>query len=95
MRFKAILDAEWAIPILRSLPPQTRQRLKQAMTLLEADPYATNPDADIKRLETGPRRNPVYRLRVGQWRIIYACSGSLVKVIRVMHREEGYAWLDR
>lgn len=94
MTFQVLLDEEWATPVFRSLAPATKRRVKAGLRLLREDPFETNPSADIVKLDTDPAAEPVYRLRVGDWRVVFTRSGSYVKVIRIMHREQGYDWLD-
>ena len=93
MTFDVLLDEEWATPVLRRLPPATKKRVKAGLRFLRDDPFETNPKADILRLDTDPEREPVYRLRVGDWRIVFTRDARFVKVVRIMHREEGYEWL--
>lgn len=61
--------------ILRKLPTDTRNRLLLALHHLEADAYPEN----CKKL-TGYEH--FYRIRVGDWRIIYSVeSGELIILI--------------
>jgi mRNA-degrading endonuclease RelE of RelBE toxin-antitoxin system len=55
---------------------------------LEKDPYTTRPKCDIKLLKnTRPKK---YRLRIGDYRIIYVINQKEVKIIDLMRRETGY-----
>lgn len=59
-----------------------------SMKNLEEDPFRSRPKADIAKLEgTHP---PKYRLRIGDYRVIYAVEGDAVKVIEVFVRGRGY-----
>lgn len=49
---------------------------------------------DVKRLDLPDREAPVYRLRVGDWRVVYLVAGTDVLVVRIFHRSEGYQWLE-
>ena len=42
---------------------------------------------DVKRLT---RITPEYRLRVGDYRVLFAVSGSRIIIYRVLHRREAY-----
>jgi mRNA-degrading endonuclease RelE of RelBE toxin-antitoxin system len=54
------------------------------VTLSEEDSFRPRPNADILLIrDTEPRK---YRLRVGEYRAIYAVAGSEVKVIEVFAR---------
>jgi mRNA interferase RelE/StbE len=61
---------------LQSLPRPERFRLTEKIELLGADP--DNIELDIKKLEG----EPYYRLRVGNWRVIFDRQDS-VKVIAI------------
>jgi mRNA interferase RelE/StbE len=65
-----------------------KDRIRSALALLGEDPYTPRSGADIKALvHTLPKK---YRLRVGDYRVIYAVGEETVKVIEVFRREKGY-----
>lgn len=65
-----------------------RKTLKE----LEKDPYTTRPKCDIKLLkDTRPKK---YRLRIGDYRIIYIINQKDIKIIDLLKRETGYTKLD-
>jgi mRNA interferase RelE/StbE len=70
---------------LERLPPAFQHRLTTAMARLGGDPWP----AGAKRLK-GP--NDVFRIRVGDYRILYRVIEDrlLVLVIRLGHRREVY-----
>lgn len=77
---------ERTIPkILRRLPADLRVRLAQAIDDLAAEPYP----AGCKKLKGYDK---YYRIRVGQWRIIYLVDDDrlIVLVIEVAPRGEAY-----
>ena len=94
MKHRVELDGEWAVPVLRRMAPPVRKRVRAALAALEDDPFTAPPDCDYRRLELDPAKEPVYRLRVGSWRVVYTVNGLLVRVVRVMARDEGYDWLE-
>jgi mRNA-degrading endonuclease RelE of RelBE toxin-antitoxin system len=51
---------------------------------LERDPLP--PGKRVKRLQTP--RGALYRLRVGDWRIVYELSGSFIDVLGIVSRAE-------
>ncbi|MEA3166826.1 MAG: mRNA interferase RelE/StbE [Thermoplasmata archaeon] len=72
----------------RKLGDETQERLRQALAVLADDPLTPRPKADIKRLAgTDPVK---HRLRVGDWRIVYAVDGPTVRVLEVFARGRGY-----
>lgn len=87
MSFRVTLS-ETAIRQLRKLPKDERARIARALRVLEEDPFRARPKADIRVLEgTEPRK---YRIRVGEYRAVYAVVGSDVKIVEVFTRGRGY-----
>ena len=87
MSFRVTLS-ETAVRQLRKLSGKTRRRIARALTVLEDDLYRLRPKADIRPLEgTDPKK---YRIRVGDYRAVYAVVGSEVKIIEVFARGRGY-----
>jgi len=59
---------------------------------LEKDPYLSRPRCDIKLLtDIKPKK---YRLKIGNYRVIYTIENKEVKVIDLLKRETGYNRLD-
>lgn len=71
---------------LRALPQNVAARILRKIEHLAADPHA--PNANVKRLSG----EHVYRLRVGDWRVIYEIQDEalLVSVVRVSPRGGAY-----
>lgn len=87
MSFRVTLS-ETAFRQLRRLPKDTRSRIAKALRVLEEDPFRPRPKADIRMIEgTEPRK---YRLRIGEYRAIYAVVKDEVRVIEVLIRGRGY-----
>ncbi|MCA1818853.1 MAG: type II toxin-antitoxin system RelE/ParE family toxin [Halobacteriales archaeon] len=80
---------------LRALPGPTRKRLKAALEQVREDPVGLKGLLDVRRLQTSGLQSSLYRLRIGQWRIVYRFRGNDAEVIRVFHRSEGYSWMER
>lgn len=77
---------------VRTLAPGPKRRLRAALAAIREDPRA--PGLDIKVLrKDGPHL--YFRARLGEYRIVYSPRGSHLYVWRILHRSEGYAWLDR
>ena len=91
---KVRLDPDEAMAVLRSMPPGPRKRLRAALQSLATDPSGRSNGLDVKRLRT-PGQPPAFRLRVGDWRAVWLLRRQSVDVIRILHRSEGYGWLDR
>ena len=91
MTRKVLLDPIHAAPVLRTMPPLTKRKVKAALRLLAEDPGGTASRLDVKRLDTEPGQ-PMYRLRVGDWRIAFTLDKDIL-VLRIFHRRDGYGWL--
>jgi len=87
MTFRVTLS-ETAARQLRKLPQEIRNRIAKGLRVLEQDPFRHRPRADIRAIEgTEPRK---YRLRIGDYRAIYAVVGREVKIVEVFIRGRGY-----
>jgi mRNA interferase RelE/StbE len=87
-----VLVSQTARKQLRILEEGTRERIKKALTEIGDDPTRSRPKADIGRLK-GPKRD-YFRLRVGDYRVVYTIKVSQILVVRVFHRSSGYSWLE-
>jgi len=72
-----------------SLSIEEQQRIRHGLTTLGEDPYTPRSGADIKPIQqTIPKK---YRLRIGEFRIIYTIEKDNVMIIEVFRREQGYS----
>ena len=78
---------------LNGLEKQIQERIRTELKELENDPFQPRPKADIKKLHK-MSKHQFYRMRVGNYRVIYAVENADVKVIRIIPRGKGYNWLD-
>jgi mRNA-degrading endonuclease RelE of RelBE toxin-antitoxin system len=70
------------------LDNRTRDRIRSAL-----ERFASSGRGDLKNLR-GVRGGPdLYRLRVGDYRVVLDLSPTQIKVTRIIHRGEGYVWL--
>ena len=71
---------------LRKLDPPVRRRVAERINTLADDP---RPDGVVKLTAIEP---PLYRVREGEWRIVYRIKDDqlLVVIVRVGHRSEIY-----
>ena len=67
---------------LKRLSPEVSRRIEQKIQLLSNDMAG-----DVKRLVNF---TPGYRLRVGDWRVLFQPKGSRLVVHRIVHRSEAY-----
>ena len=71
-----------ALKDLRGIPTQDRDRIFSSIENLENELAG-----DVKRLTNF---SPEYRLRVGNYRILFEVEGERVVVYRILHRRESY-----
>jgi len=67
---------------LRNLSRQDQQRIVEKLRLARDDLHG-----DIKRLV---QFQPTYRLRVGNYRVLFEIESDKIVVYRVLHRREAY-----
>jgi len=67
-----------------------QKRLKEALKELSKDPHNSRPKADIKKLAGTKRRQDAYRLRVGNYRIVYSIENKKIYVTIIFHRGKEY-----
>ena len=81
MQFKVEIKPR-AIKDLHAIPKQVALRILNSIKLLE-----NNLQGNVKRLTNF---TPEYRLRVGNYRILFEVEEGTVIVYRVKHRQESY-----
>ena len=72
---------------LKKLDPQVKFQLLKASAVLSQAPYPGATPRIKMLVGISPRH---YRLRVGDYRIIYRIEGTIVLVVRVARRREAY-----
>jgi len=92
MSFKIRLHPD-AVKFLVDLNPETKERLRSGIKNLETDPFKSRSHADIKKLKGTKKREDLYRLRVGDYRVIYTVGNNTIFVLEIIPREKGYEWL--
>lgn len=78
--------------LLKGLAPEPKQRIREALRRIEADPRGSG--LDLKRLDL-EADEAVFRCRVKDYRVVYTVGPDHTYVLRIMHRREGYGWLER
>ena len=72
-----------------SLSLEDQQRVRHGLPVLQEDPFTPRSGADIKLIQqTVPKK---YRLRIGEFRIIYSIETDKVLIIEVFRRGQGYS----
>jgi len=74
------------MPSLLRMPRSTAKLIREKLEMIAADPYADHPNAKKLQGREG------YRLRVGDWRVIYKIQSEqlLIMVLKVASRGEVY-----
>ena len=76
----------------QQLQKNFQNQIRKSLKELQNGPITSRSNCDIKSLtDTRPKK---YRLRVGNYRVIYIIENKEVKVIDLIKREVGYARLD-
>ena len=88
-----VLISESARKALYDLEEEVSRRIKKAFPTLGENPFRCRSGADIKKLE-GSADPTFYRLRIGDYRIVYAIEEKTVKITSIFHRGKGYRWLE-
>ena len=71
-----------ALKDLRSFSSQDRKRI-----LVKIEALKDNLTGDVKRLTNF---SPEYRLRVGNYRVLFESDGERVVIYRIKHRKDAY-----
>jgi len=72
------------------LPTRVKTKLKSALKELSINPLTSRPKANIKKLIGTKGRKHAYRIRAGDYRIVYDVEGKNVYVTLIFHRGKGY-----
>ena len=67
---------------LLNLPKQISKQVTKKLTILETDPYSAN--GDSKKI----KGSNYYRIRIGEYRLIYAIGQSWIKLLSIRKRNE-------
>lgn len=78
-----ILSAKRARKDLRKLDPDVRQRIISGI-----ERFAEHGHGDVKHLTDF---TPEYRLRIGDYRVLFEREGDTITVYRIKHRRDAYS----
>ena len=87
-----VLLSTTAAKEFKSLQKMEQNRIREKLNDLAKDPYNNSQRLDIKKLTETSRI--YYRLRVGDYRVIYFLDDDGIKVVRIATRSDAYSWLD-
>jgi mRNA interferase RelE/StbE len=78
---KTVSYARTAIKALKAMPARDRDAV-----LAKMDDYAAGGVQDVKPL----KGSDLWRLRHGNWRVVFSQDGTVIAVIRIANRREVY-----
>ena len=78
---------------LDKLNKPQKQRIIEALQELASDPFTGRSKVDIKKLIGIKNNVDLYRLRVGQYRIIYEISQDAIWISEIIKRSAAYKFL--
>ena len=87
---KSVLLSTRAQKEFKKLSREVRKRIKKALLDLAVDARGL----DTRKLKGVDGREDLYRLRIGDYRVIYYSERKFIKVIRIQRRSKAYEWLD-
>lgn len=93
MRYEVRLHRE-VVKALDGMSPQLRSRIVRGLRALRDDPFQSRSGTDIVRLRGTKGKHDLFRLRVGEYRAIYAVEDNVVYVTDLFHRGKGYTSTD-
>ena len=67
---------------MKSIPPKERERIVNRIERMEEDLQG-----DVKKLTN---HTPEYRMRAGNYRVLFEIEGERIVVYRILHRKEAY-----
>ncbi len=88
---KAILLSKIAGKQLGSLPEDIRNKVKKALYSL-SEPEKGGM-LDTKKLKGVRGGADLFRLRIGNYRVVYFEDVDSFRIIQIFHRGKGYKWL--
>ena len=93
MTKRRVLLSKTAVRQLERLPRDASRRIRERLTVLEDYPIRPRPSADVRPLWSHDDP-PLYRLRVGDYRVLYFVLPKEVRVTEIVHRSQGYRGLE-
>ncbi len=76
-----------------SLNDKLQKRIRKGFIALKENPYRKRSGADILKL-VGSFNPELYRLRIGDYRLIYSIQEKTVKITKIVLRKKAYKFLD-
>ncbi len=88
MKYEIRIHPNNAECIFNKVDIETKERLKAKIRVLEDSPKKKRAGADIKKMKNA---NPeAYRLRIGDYRVIYSVENNTVWITEIFQRGRNY-----
>ncbi|EQB72929.1 MAG: type II toxin-antitoxin system RelE family toxin [Thermoplasmataceae archaeon] len=87
-----ILVSSSASKEFKDLQKKEQGRIREKLKELAEDPNNKSNRLDTKKLSGD--RHSYFRIRVGNYRVIYYLEEETIKVVRIAIRSDAYSWLD-
>ncbi len=88
----SILISTTASKEFKALQKKEQERIREKLNELAEDPHNNSNRLDTKKL-SGTNRT-YFRLRVGDYRVIYYIQEKTIRVVKIALRSDAYSWLD-
>lgn len=82
------------VKAINKLDAEIKKRILKGIKTLSNGPFQSRSGADIKRLKGTRKRQDLFRLRIGDYRVIYAVENKTIWITEIFHRSRGYDWLE-
>jgi len=74
------------------LDKEIHKKIKKSFKCLSINPFEKRSGCDIKKLNSSTKHD-FYRLKFGDYRIIYTVVEKKVKITEILHRSRAYKFL--
>jgi mRNA interferase RelE/StbE len=88
----SVLVSTTASKEFRALQKKEQDGIREKLNELAEDPYDRSNRLDTKKLSG--TKHTYFRLRVGDYRVIYYLQEETIRVVRIAIRSDAYSWLD-
>ena len=79
-----------ATAFLETLDKKTQKRIFDTLKKLKENPTRKRAGLDIKKMHGKKDKPPMYRVRIGRYRAVYAIENNIIWVTEIFPRGRGY-----
>ncbi len=92
MTRNSVLVSTTASKEFKTLQKKEQDRIREKLNELAENPYDGSNRLDTKKLSE--TKHTYFKLRVGDYRLIYYLQEETIRVVRIAIRSDAYPWLD-